>query len=154
MTEMMNEGVPLKKKCGKTRFYQKYIKRLMDIVICVVALPVFALIFIVVGIAIKEMCIRDRYNIMWQLAGSKELLKMVCFMGAGGLLTLAMNVIFAVGLSNSVLILTCMCAIALIGCMRLILRVTYKLRRQRRDRGEGEKSARDNGCLLYPSRCV
>ncbi len=85
------------------------------------------------------------YNIMWQLAGSKELLKMVCFMGAGGLLTLAMNVIFAVGLSNSVLILTCMCAIALIGCMRLILRVTYKLRRQRRDRGEGEKSARENG---------
>ena len=53
MTEMMNEGVPLKKKCGKTRFYQKYIKRLTDIVICVVALPVFALIFIVVGIAIK-----------------------------------------------------------------------------------------------------
>ena len=84
------------------------------------------------------------YNIMWQLAGSKELLKMVCFMGAGGLLTLAMNVIFAAGLSNSVLILTCMCAIALIGCMRLILRVAYKLRWQRRDRGEGEKSAREN----------
>lgn len=84
------------------------------------------------------------YNIMWQLAGSKELLKMVRFMGAGGLLTLAMNVIFAAGLSNSVLILTCMCAIALIGCMRLILRVAYKLRRQRRDRGEGEKSAREN----------
>lgn len=88
------------------------------------------------------------YNIMWQLAGSKELLKMVCFMGAGGLLTLAMNVIFAAGLSNSVLILTCMCAIALIGCMRLILRVLYKLRRK--GRGEAARDANADARQAHP----
>ena len=88
------------------------------------------------------------YNIMWQLAGSKELLKMVCFMGTGGLLTLAMNVIFAAGLSNSVLILTCMCAVALIGCMRLILRVLYKLRRK--GRSEAAKGANADARQAHP----
>lgn len=63
----------------KTGLYQKYVKRCFDLVICICAFPIFAILYLIVGIAIK---LEDRGPVFYmaeRIGKDEKLLKMYKF---------------------------------------------------------------------------